>query len=157
MYYSPKKHYPKRKIDAAENAFSLIELVAVVSVLGIIAAISIPIFTGLREAAADVTVKRTLITAFKECEIQFAGNNKNPKYAVMMQLVRVNGYYTFYQSYSYIRKEDGNVPTVKVGNCNGPIGEVTLVVEKIKGMNKGGKLSIGLKSGRKSQSGALSW
>ena len=111
----------------------------------------------MREAAADASVKKTLITAFKECKIQFAGNSNIPKYTVMMQLIRVNGYYNFFQSYRYIRKEDGYTPTVKVGSCNGPIGEVTLIVEKIKGTNKGGRLSIGLKSGRKSQRGALSW
>ena len=157
MLCRPGKQFLRRKYMPPNKGFSLIELVAAVCVIGIIAAISMPIFIGLQESAADESVKKTLITAFKECKIQFAGNKNIPKYTVMMQLIAVNGYYTFYQSYRYVRREDGYIPTVKVGNCNGPIGEVTLRIKKIKGTNKGGELSIGLKSGRRSQCGGLSW
>ncbi|MFL0565317.1 prepilin-type N-terminal cleavage/methylation domain-containing protein [Microbacterium sp. 179-I 1D1 NHS] len=49
----------RRKEETGESGFSLIELIVVVVILGILAAIAVPVFTGL-QAQADTSAVKTV-------------------------------------------------------------------------------------------------
>ena len=52
-----------------EAGFSLIELVIVVAILAILAAIGIPAFNNAQVKAREASAKTGLATAYKECEV----------------------------------------------------------------------------------------
>jgi len=52
-----------------EAGFSLIELVIVVAILAILAAIGIPAFNNAQVRAREASAKTGLATAYKECEV----------------------------------------------------------------------------------------
>ena len=76
---SPKvKKILQRK--GGEEGFSLIELVVVVAVLSILAAIGIPSFIEMIERAEIAVAMSHLVNAAKECQIAIASNESNPTY-----------------------------------------------------------------------------
>jgi len=139
------------------NGFTLIELVIVISVLGILSIIAIPSFFTFIEKTADIAVRTSLLQSFKECQIGIIGNKEIPTFQLDMGTVRRNGYYKFYQQYDYIPRKDGSIPPTILGNCIGPLGPHRLGVRKIKGENKNGELWINLRTGEKIEKGNLNW
>ena len=139
------------------NGFTLIELVIVISVLGILSIIAIPSFLTVIEKTADRVVRTSLLQSFKECQIDIISNKDIPTFQLDMGTIRRNGYYKFYQQYDYIPRKDGSIPPTTLGNCIGPLGPHRLGVRKIKGENKNGELWINLRTGEKIEKGNLNW
>ena len=139
------------------NGFTLIELVIVISVLGILSIIAMPSFLTVIEKTADRVVRNSLLQSFKECQIDIISNKKIPTFQLDMGTVRRNGFYKFFQQYDYIPRKDGYIPPTTLGNCIGPLGPHRLGVRKIKGKNKNGELWINLSTGEKIENGNLKW
>lgn len=68
----------KEKRDAG---FTLIELLVVVAIIGILAAIAIPVFLNQRNSARDAGVKSDIDSTAKQMETYYTQNNKYPALA----------------------------------------------------------------------------
>ena len=147
----------KLLLREGEEGFSLIELVIVVAVLAILVAISLPAFNSFQERAADVLVIISMQNSFKECKIAIIQSEKVPTFTLDLGLDSTNGYYTFYQQYDYVKRDDGEIPPTILGNCIGPLGAHRIGVKKIKGKNAGGELWLNLDTGEQIESGGLKW
>ena len=139
------------------NGFTLIELVAVIGILGILSSIAIPSFLTILEKTADKVVRTSLLQSFKECQIDIISDKEVPTFKLDMGTVRKNGFYKFYQQYDYFPRKDGSIPPTTLGNCIGPLGPHRLGVRKVKGKNKNGELWINLSTGERTEKGQLKW
>jgi type IV pilus assembly protein PilA len=61
-----------------DKGFTLIELLVVVIIIGILAAIAIPVFMNQRKSAMDAGVKSDLRTVANEAEMYYVDNQKYP-------------------------------------------------------------------------------
>jgi type IV pilus assembly protein PilA len=61
-----------------DQGFTLIELLVVVIIIGILAAIAIPVFLNQRKSAVDAGVKSDVRTVANELETYFVNNQKYP-------------------------------------------------------------------------------
>ena len=64
------------------NGFSLIELVVVIAVLAILAAISLPLFQKVMEDAEVARAQYLLAQAVKECNLKIARGDPDPTYTI---------------------------------------------------------------------------
>ena len=74
-----KARYRKRPNS---NGFSLIELVIVIAVLAILAAISLPFFQKVMEDAEVARAQHFLAQAVKECNLKIAKGDPDPSYTI---------------------------------------------------------------------------
>ena len=74
------------------KGFSLIELVVVVAVLSILAAIAIPTFGDLRRTAMINAAKTNLITIMKECQVAFIRNGGSASFSDINAWNTMNAY-----------------------------------------------------------------
>ncbi len=67
-----------RKAAQEDDGFTLIELLVVMIIIGILAAIAIPVFLNQRKKAADASIKSDLRTVANEMESAYADNQVYP-------------------------------------------------------------------------------
>ena len=68
----------RKAMDENEQGFTLIELLVVMIIIGILAAIAIPVFLNQRKNAVDSSVKSDLRTIANEMESYFTDQEKYP-------------------------------------------------------------------------------
>ncbi len=140
-----------------EEGFSLLELIVVVAVMGILAAISVPLYNDVQERAADVLVRKSMRNSFMECKTKILAGELVPTFTLDIGLASTNGFYNFYQQYDYVVRDDGVIPPTILGNCIGPLGPHRIGVRKMKGQNIGGELWLNLDTGQRIENGGLEW
>ena len=68
--------------ESLDSGFSLIELVVVISILGILVSLSVPSFFGLKDHATQASAKSALVQIFKECAYLRARGAEDPAFRV---------------------------------------------------------------------------
>jgi type IV pilus assembly protein PilA len=78
----------RKSQEESEGGFTLIELLVVIIIIGILAAIAIPVFLNQRKKAVDASIKSDLRTAATALETYFTDNQsyaavtgQNPKFS----------------------------------------------------------------------------
>lgn|SRR5699024_6252550 len=93
----------RKDIDNKEKGFTLIELLVVIIIIGILAAIAIPLFLNQRKKAEDSAAKADVSTIGKELATWFVDNNDKPTLNV------ANGQY-------FLAEESSTSADDKIGN-----------------------------------------
>jgi type IV pilus assembly protein PilA len=71
----------RKSMDENESGFTLIELLVVMIIIGILAAIAIPVFLNQRKNAVDASYKSDLRTVANEMESYYTDNESYPAVA----------------------------------------------------------------------------
>jgi type IV pilus assembly protein PilA len=66
----------RKSLDQKDKGFTLIELLVVIIIIGILAAIAIPVFLNQRKKAVDAGIKADLRTVATSAETYFTDNQK---------------------------------------------------------------------------------
>jgi type IV pilus assembly protein PilA len=117
MYTWMRKALNKNEND---KGFTLIELLVVIIIIGILAAIAIPIFLSQRKKAVDASMKSDVRSIATQMETFYTDQQTYPTstdYAFTAASATADGFATFGTAPAEkVIMSPGNVPTVKVNN-----------------------------------------
>lgn len=131
-----------RKSMKEEQGFTLIELLVVMIIIGILAAIAIPVFLNQRKSAVDSSIKSDLRTVATAMETHFVDNQVYPTVTETTGTITVGD--------QEVALSDGNVVTVTLVGTTGFC---------IRGVNPAGNATAGSTTDiitYKSEAGGLS-
>jgi type IV pilus assembly protein PilA len=81
----------RKSMEEKEKGFTLIELLVVIIIIGILAAIAIPVFLNQREKAVDAGIKSDLRSIANEVESYYVDNQAYPASASGTGTIAVGG------------------------------------------------------------------
>lgn len=81
----------QKSMQEKDKGFTLIELLVVMIIIGILAAIAIPVFLNQRERAVDTGIKNDLRSIANEVESAFVDNQAYPDAATGTGEIEING------------------------------------------------------------------
>jgi type IV pilus assembly protein PilA len=99
----------RTSMDEKEEGFTLIELLVVIIIIGILAAIAIPVFLNQRKKGVDASMKSDLRTVANELETYFTDNQLYPPAVQVTQAATV---VTVGTGGNTVRVSNGNTVTV---------------------------------------------
>jgi type IV pilus assembly protein PilA len=109
----------QKSIKENEEGFTLIELLVVIIIIGILAAIAIPVFLNQRKKAVDASIKSDLRTVANEMETYYVDNQSysavTPSDGTATNVVTLSGG-------SGITMSSGNIVSVVVNTTAGSVG-----------------------------------
>jgi type IV pilus assembly protein PilA len=116
----------RKAMEEKEEGFTLIELLVVMIIIGILAAIAIPVFLSQRQKGYDASAKSDMRTIANELESYNTDQQAYPTSA--LGVVTANGVTTIGNDPTTVRTSVGNTFTYKLSTAAGNVGTAYCIV-----------------------------